>query len=84
MVEYVFLHSYFITYFTVGDNYSTIQTVLKHTSRGSQGQVLNSSKGKLDDEIPVPSLLAYPSHRVKVVYRHIFFISNNGKAHRCG
>ena len=29
------------------------------------------------------SLLAYPSHCVKVVAKHIFSIVNDGKAHRC-
>ena len=29
-------------------------------------------KGKLDEEIPEPSFLADPSHRVKFVAKHIF------------
>ena len=44
---------------------------------------MKSSKGKLDDEIPEPSFLAYPSHFVKVVAKQIFSIVNNGKAQQC-
>ena len=58
--------------------------MLKHPLIGVQGQVLKTSKGKLDEEIPEPSFLADPSHRVKVVAEHIFSIVNESRAQRCG
>ena len=63
---------------------STMRVVLKHPPKGSQGQVLKSSKGKLHEDIPEPSFLADPSHRIKVVAKHIFYIVNDSKAQRCG
>ena len=45
---------------------------------------MKPSKRKLDDEILAKYFLAYPYHRVKVVAKHIFSISKNGKAQRCG
>ena len=42
----------------------------------SDDDSMKSSKGKLDEEIPEPSFLAYPSHRVNVVAKHIFSIVN--------
>ena len=50
-----------------------------YTSSTSSG-----SLGKLNEEIPMPSLLADPYHHVKVVAKHIFKIVNNGKAQQCG
>ena len=58
--------------------------MLKHTSICVQGQVLKSSKGRLDEEIPEPSLLAYPSHHVRVVAKHIFSIVNKSRAQQRG
>ena len=58
--------------------------MLKHPSIGAQYQVLKSLKVNLDEEIPVPSFLADPSHCLKVVAKHIFSIVNNVKAQRCG
>ena len=84
MVAYAFHHSCFIIDFIAIDNDSTIQDMLKHPSRGDGGQVMKLSKGKFDEEIPVPSLLADLSHRVKVVAKHIFSIAGDGKACRCG
>ena len=84
MVEYVFCHSYYIIDVIVRDNDSTMQDAIKNISIGSQGQVMRSSKGKLDKETPVPSFLAYPYHRVKVDAKNIFYIVKNGKAQRCG
>ena len=49
-----------------------------------QGQVLKSSRGKLDEEIPDPSFLADPSHCVKVVANHIFSIVNESRAQLSG
>ena len=45
---------------------------------------MNSSKGKLDEEIPYPSLVEDPSHHVKIVVKHIFSIVNESKARQCG
>ena len=58
--------------------------MLKHPSKGSQGQVLKSYKGNIDEEIPDPYFLADPSHRVKVVTKHIFFIFNESRTQLCG
>ena len=66
------------------NNDSIIPDVIKHTSSGDRGQVLKSSKVKLDEEIPETSLLAYPSHRVKVVFKHIFYIVNESRDKRFG
>ena len=57
-----------------------MQAVLKHPSKGDQGQVMKSYKVKLHAEIPESYLLAYPSHIVEVVSKHIFFIVNEIKA----
>ena len=84
MVEDAFRHHCFIIYSIVRDDDSTMQDVLKHPSIGVRGQLMKSSKGKLDKEIPVPSFLADPSHCVKVVPTHIFSIINYGKAQQWG
>ena len=57
---------------------------LATTLIGVRGQVLKTSKGKLDVQIQEPSFLADPSHRIKVVAKHIFYIVNDSKAQRCG
>ena len=63
------------------ENYDiTIQAVLKHPFKGAQGQVLRSSKGKIDEGILELSFLENPSHRVKVVDKHIFSIVNKSRA----
>ena len=84
MVEYALRHLCFIIDVIVSNNDSTMQDVPKHPSIGAQGQVMNSSKVKLDEEIPVPSFLAYPSYRVEVVANNICSIVNDGKARQCG
>ena len=84
MVENKFYNHFFIIDVIVSDNDNTIRAVLKHPHKCSQGQVLNSSKGNLDEQIPEPSFLVDPSHRVKVVSKHIFPIINKSKAQRCG
>ena len=84
IVEDAFYNCFFIIAVIVSDNGSTMQAVLKHQSKGARGQVLNSSKGKLDEEIPEPYFLADPSHRVKVVDKHIFSIVNESRDQRCG
>ena len=83
MVKYAFHNRCFIIDVIVRYDDITIQDVLKHPSIVARGQVLKSSKVKLDEGIPVPSFLAYPSHRVKVVSKHTFYIVNDGKAQQC-
>ena len=76
MVEDAFYNRFFIVDVIVSDGDSTMRAVLKHPLIGVRGQFLKTSKGKLDEEIPDPSFLADPSHRVKVVSKHIFSIVN--------
>ena len=63
-----------------GERDQTALAVLKHSSIGDRGQVMRSSKGKLDKETAVPSFLPDISHCVKVFDRHIFSIANSGMA----
>ena len=84
MVEDTLLDICFIIDAIISGDDITMQAVLKHPSIGAQGQVLESSKVKLFEEISVISFLAYPFHRVKVVSKHIFSIVNDVKAQRCG
>ena len=84
MVENAFYNRFFIVDVIISDDDSTMQALLKHPLIGVQGQVLKTSKGKLDEEIPEPSFLADPSHRMKVVAKHIFSIVNKNRAQRCG
>ena len=84
MVEDAFYNLFFIIHDIICDDDSKMQAVLKHPLIGVRGQVLNSSKGKLDEEIPEPSFLADPYHRVKVVAKHILSIVNESRDQRCG
>ena len=84
MVEYAFYNRFFIIDAIVSNDDRTMQAVLKHPSKVFRGQFLKSSKVKLDEEIPEPYFLAYPSHRVKVVDKHIFSIVNKSRAQRYG
>ena len=84
MVDDEFYNRLFIIDIIVSNNDSTMRDVLNHPSKGAQGQVMKSSKGKIDEEIPEPSFLADPSHRVKVVAKHIFSIVNESRAQRYG
>ena len=84
MVEDAYYNRFFIIDVIVSNDYSTVQDVLKHPIIGVRGQVLKTSKGKLDVQIPEPSFLADTSHHIKVVANHIFYIVNDGKAQRCG
>ena len=84
MIEYAIYHRDFIVDVIVSDNDSKMRSFLKHPLIGFRGQVLKTSKGKLDEEIPEPSFLADPSHCVKVVAKHILYIVNGSKAQRCG
>ena len=61
-----------------------MQAVLNNTSKYDWGRVLNSSEGKLDEEISEPSFLADTSPRVKVVVKHIFSIVNESRDQQCG
>ena len=79
MVEDAFHQHCFIIGVIVSDDVNTMRDMIKHPSRGARGQVMNSFKGKIDEEIQVPSLLVDPSHLVKVVDKHTFSIVNNGK-----
>ena len=72
MLESAFYDHFFIIDFIVRNYDSTMQAVPKHPSIGVRGQVMKSSKGKLDEELSYPSFLADPSYRVKVVAKHIF------------
>ena len=83
LAEDALYNLFFIIDVIVSDDYRTMRAVLNHPSKGAQGQVLKSSKGKLDEEIPEPSFLAYPSHRVTVVAKHIFSIVNKSRVQRC-
>ena len=84
MVEDVFRNRYFIIDVFVSNDDSTIRAVLNNPSIVTQGQVPNSSKVKLDEEILVPYFLADNSHRGNVVDKRICYTVNYGKAHRCG
>ena len=74
MLEDALYNCFFIIYFIFSNDDSTMHAVLKHPSIGVRVQVMNSSKRKLDEEITEPSFLAYTSHRMKVVAKHIFSI----------
>ena len=84
MVEDALYNRFFIIDVIVRNDDRKIRAVLKHPSIGVRGQIMKSSKGKLDEEIPEPSFLADTSHRVKVVANHIFSIVNGSRAQRCG
>ena len=84
MLEDSFRDRCFIIDVIISKYDSTMRAVLKHTSIGAWGQFLRLSKGKLDEEIIVPSLHADPYHRVEVFYEHIFYIVNYGKSQQCG
>ena len=83
MAEDGFCNRFFIIDVIISNDDTTMQAVLKHPSKNVRGQVLKSSKGKLDEEIPEPYFLADPPHHVKVVDKHIFYIVNKSRAHRC-
>ena len=80
MVEDAFCNCFFIIDVIVSDDDSTMRAVINHPYKGTQGQVLKSPTGKLDEEIPDPSFLADLSHRTKVVAKHIFSTVNKSRA----
>ena len=84
MVEDTLYNHLFIIDVIVSDDDSTMQAVLKHPYIGARGLVLNSSKGKIDEKIPDPSFLEDPSHRVKVLAKHIFSMASESEVQRCG
>ena len=53
----------FIIYVIVSNDDNTIRAVFKHPSKGAQGQVLNSSKGKLENSDRIILLPAFFSLR---------------------
>ena len=84
MVEDALYNRFFIIDVIASDNDSKMRAVLNHPSIGVGGQVLKTYKGKVDEEIPELYFLAYTSHRVNVVAKHIFSIVNESRAQRCG
>ena len=84
MVEDDFYNHFFIIDSIVSNDDRTMRAVLKHPSKGAQGRVPKSSKGKPHTEIPEPSFLADPSHRVKVVSKQILPIVNESRDQQCG
>ena len=84
MVEDAFYNRSFIVDVIVSDSNSTMRAVIKHPLIGVRGQVMKTPQEKLDEEIPEPSFLADPYHRVKVVAKQIFSIVNGSRAQRCG
>ena len=84
MVEDAFYNRFFIVDVIVSDNESTMQAVFKNPLVGVRGQVLNSYKVKLYEEISEPSFLVDPSHRVKVVANHIFSTVNEKSTQKFG
>ena len=84
MVEDAYYNRFFIIDVIVSDDDSTMRAVLKNPIIGVRGQVLKTSKGKLDVQILEPFFLEDPSHHIKIVAKHIFYIVNDSKAQRCG
>ena len=84
MVEDALYNRFFIIDVIVSDDDIIMRAVIKHSYKGVQGQVLKSSKGKLNEEIPEPSFLTDPPHHMKVFSKHIFSILIEIRAQRCG
>ena len=84
MVEDAYYNRFFIIDVIVSNDDITMRSVLKHPIIVVRGQVLKTSKGKLDVQIPEPYFLADPSHCINVVAKQIFYIVNNSKDQRCG
>ena len=83
MLEDAFYNHFFIIDVIISDNDNTMIAVLEHPYKGELGQVMKSSKGKLDEEILEPSFFADPSHHVKVLAKHIFSIVNESRYQQC-
>ena len=84
IVEDALYSTVFIVDIIASDDDSTMRAVLKHPLICVRGQVLKTSKGKLDEEIPEPSFLADLSNRVKLVAKHVFSIVKKSRAQQCG
>ena len=84
MVEDEFYNRFFIVDAIVSDDDITMRAVLKHLLIGVWYQFMKISKVKIDEEIPYPLFLAYPSHRTNVVAKHIFSIVNKSRSLGCG
>ena len=84
VVEDAFYNRFFIIDGIVSDSETTMKSVLNHSYEGARGQVLKSSKVKRDEEIPDTPFLTYPSHRVKVVAKHIFSNVEEIRSQKCG
>ena len=83
IVEY-WLHLWcFIICAIVNDNDSTIWAVLKYLEIGAWEQLMNSSKVKPDEKIPLLYFLADSIHWVKVFYNYIYVIANYIKYYHC-
>ena len=84
ILENAFPDRCFIIDIIVSYNEITMWDFIKHLSIFYLGKVLKSPKGKLDEEIPVPSFLTDPSHPIKVFSKHIFSIIKDGQDQRYG
>ena len=84
MVKDAFYNQFFIVDVIVSGDDSTMRAVLKQPLIGVRGQVLKTSKRKLDEEIPDLYFLADPSHKMKVLTKHIFSIVNQSRAQTFG
>ena len=80
MVEDTFRNHCFIIDVILSGNDSTMRDVLKYPSKDIQCKAIKSPKQKLDEETPLITLLAYPSHLMKVFAKQIFSIVSYGKA----
>ena len=80
-----FRQNRFIIGVIVSDTTRNMRAVINRSRRGALGQALQSSKYKLDEVIPPPSLLEDPSNQVKFIFKNFFGITNYGKAqqYRC-
>ena len=56
MVDDALYNNFFIIDVIVRYNSSTMLSVIKHTSKGARGQVIKSSRRKVDEETLEPSL----------------------------
>ena len=79
MVEDAYYDQFFIIDVIFINDDSIMWAVINYPSIGVRGQVLKSSKVKLDEGIPEPSFLA-----AKVFAKHIFSIVNKSGFQRCG
>ena len=84
MVEDSLYNHFFIIDFIVRDDDRTMRYVLKNPSKGAQGQVMKSPKGKNYEETPEPSFLVDPFCLVKAVAKHIFSIVDKSRDQQCG